>query len=97
MLSVRGYKSRRLCFHRPPLRQDPPAPASATRRAAARLEQRSNGDGDGWLRAGTGERSESIRLMFGGENVMDAPGAAACLQAPCRTNVVGSPIQLSVW
>lgn len=36
-----------------------------------------HGDVDAWLRAGTAERAESIGLMFGGENVMDAAAGAA--------------------
>lgn len=42
------------------------------------------GNGDAWLWAGTRERLESIRLMFGDDNVMDAAAAAAAAGARGR-------------
>lgn len=35
-----------------------------------------HGDRDAWLQAGTGQCSESIRLVFGGENIVDAAAIA---------------------
>lgn len=47
-------------------------------------------------RAGTGERSESIRLMFGGEDVMDVASLSARVQLQSTKKVVRPGVHTSL-